>query len=134
MTYRFTVNLPHNQKKVLRISPATPLEQVHQQICAEKRLDPGRHFFLLSSNPSQIVDMQRTVGELGSNEINLASHGKVIDIQVALCSRYLIIKSLKKKIKIIKGICRNFILMRCTCQDKYMYVLHEMHDKSMVHI
>ncbi|XP_069110876.1 protein cordon-bleu-like isoform X3 [Argopecten irradians] len=71
MTYRFTVNLPQSQKKVLRISQTTPLDTVHRQICAEKRLDPVRYIFQLPGEPQGMVDMSRTVGELGSNEINL---------------------------------------------------------------
>lgn len=77
MTYRFTVNLPQNQKKVLRISPATPLEDVHRQICSEKNLDPFRYMFQLSSDPYSKLNMQMTVGELKSNEINLIVAGTV---------------------------------------------------------
>ena len=75
MTYRFTVNLPQNQKKVLRISPATPLEDVHRQICSEKNLDPFRYTFQLPSDPCSKLSMQMTVGEIKSNEINLTGTG-----------------------------------------------------------
>ncbi|XP_021374197.1 titin-like isoform X3 [Mizuhopecten yessoensis] len=79
MTYRFTVNLPQSQKKVLRISQTTPLETVHRQICGEKRLDPAHFIFKLPGDPQGMVDMSRTVGELGNNEINLIARTVTMD-------------------------------------------------------
>ncbi|XP_052094766.1 ankycorbin-like isoform X6 [Mytilus californianus] len=77
MTKRFTVNLPQNQKKVLRISPNTQLEVIRQQICSEKHLDPFRYTFQLPSDPYNNLDMQLTVGDLKSQEINMTGAGTV---------------------------------------------------------
>ncbi|KAJ8313921.1 hypothetical protein KUTeg_008482 [Tegillarca granosa] len=68
MTYRFTINLPNKQKKVLRISPDTTLTDLHKQICDEKHLNPAEYRFQLSGAD---VNMKKTVGDLKSNEINL---------------------------------------------------------------
>jgi hypothetical protein len=76
MTYRFTVNLPHNQKKVLRISPKLTLAEVRQLICKEKNFDPSRYVFLLPSNPNNSLDDSVTVGDLKSSEINFVSIGE----------------------------------------------------------
>ncbi|XP_060594347.1 protein cordon-bleu-like isoform X6 [Ruditapes philippinarum] len=77
MTYRFTVNLPHNQKKVLRISPKLTLAEVRQLICKEKNFDPSRYVFLLPSNPNNSLDDSVTVGDLKSSEINFVSIGMI---------------------------------------------------------
>ncbi|XP_063421758.1 cordon-bleu protein-like 1 isoform X9 [Mytilus trossulus] len=77
MTKRFTVNLPQNQKKVLRISPNTQLEVIRQQICSEKNLDPFRYTFQLPSDPHNNLDMKLTVGDLKSQEINMTGAGTV---------------------------------------------------------
>lgn len=77
MTKRFTVNLPQNQKKVLRISSNTQLEVIRQQICSEKHLDPFRYTFQLPSDPNNNLDMKLTVGDLKSQEINMTGAGTV---------------------------------------------------------
>ncbi|XP_071158095.1 ankycorbin-like isoform X26 [Mytilus edulis] len=77
MTKRFTVNLPQNQKKVLRISSNTQLEVIRQQICSEKHLDPFRYTFQLPSDPYNNLDMKLTVGDLKSQEINMTGAGTV---------------------------------------------------------
>ncbi|VDI11491.1 protein cordon-bleu [Mytilus galloprovincialis] len=77
MTKRFTVNLPQNQKKVLRISSNTQLEVIRKQICSEKHLDPFRYTFQLPSDPYNNLDMKLTVGDLKSQEINMTGAGTV---------------------------------------------------------
>lgn len=76
MTYRFTVNLPHNQKKVLRISPKETLAEVRQIVCKEKGFDPTRYVFKLPSNPTEIVDDLTSVGDLKTSEINFVAVGE----------------------------------------------------------
>ncbi|KAL4221930.1 actin filament network formation [Mactra antiquata] len=73
MTYRFTVNLPHNQKKVLRISPKLTLGEVRQMLCKEKNFDQSRYVFLLPGNTTDSIDDTTTVGDLKSSEINFVS-------------------------------------------------------------
>ncbi|XP_053373421.1 protein cordon-bleu-like isoform X4 [Mercenaria mercenaria] len=77
MTYRFTVNLPHNQKKVLRISPKLTLGEVRQLICKEKNFDPSRYVFLLPGNPNNSLEDSVTVGDLKTSEINFVSIGMI---------------------------------------------------------
>lgn len=74
MTYRFTINLPNKQKKVLRISPDTALTDLHKQICDEKHLNTAEYRFQLSGAD---VNMKKTVGDLKSSEINLINTGKL---------------------------------------------------------
>ena len=70
MTYRFTVNLPHNQKQVLRISPKLTLGDVRLMVCTEKGFDPNRYTFLLPSKPNEALDDLTPVGDLKTSEIN----------------------------------------------------------------
>ncbi|XP_052797230.1 LOW QUALITY PROTEIN: protein cordon-bleu-like [Mya arenaria] len=73
MTYRFTVNLPGNQKEVIRISPKQSLGEVRSIICAKKNFDPTQYLFILPTDPSSSVDDSTSVGDLKSNEINFES-------------------------------------------------------------
>lgn len=76
MTYRFTVNLPQNQKKVLRISPKETLGEVRQIICKEKGFDPSRYVFKLPNNPTDVVEDTTSVGDLKTSEIHFVAIGK----------------------------------------------------------
>ncbi|XP_046336754.2 protein piccolo-like isoform X3 [Haliotis rufescens] len=79
-THRFTVNLPHNQKMVTRISPETNLGQLYAHVCKEKHLDPKRFTFQHPTNHHVNLDLRIiTVGDLKSNEINLIPLGLVAD-------------------------------------------------------
>lgn len=82
MTYRFTVNLPHNQKKVLRISPKETLGEVRQIVCKEKGFDPARYVFKLPSNPTEIVDDLTSVGDLKTSEINFVAVGEYFTVHL----------------------------------------------------
>ncbi|KAK3102241.1 hypothetical protein FSP39_009852 [Pinctada imbricata] len=73
MTKRFTVNLPHSQKKLFRIPPSTTLESLQHQLCQERHFDPARYMFQLPGNPQKELNLQSTVGELNTNEINYIS-------------------------------------------------------------
>ena len=75
MTYRFTVNLPGNQKEVLRISPRQTLAEVRATVCQRKNLNPTHYAFLLPSDPTTPLDDTTTVGDLKSSEINFMSLG-----------------------------------------------------------
>ncbi|XP_056008242.1 nucleolar protein dao-5-like isoform X17 [Ostrea edulis] len=79
MTKRFTVNLPGGQKKVLRISPQSTLEQVRAQLCQERQLEPSHLVFQLPSNPRQQLSLQTTVAELPSSEVNLTGANVMLD-------------------------------------------------------
>jgi hypothetical protein len=70
------VNLPRNQKKLLRIPPSLTLEQVFRSICEEKHFEPSRYVFQLPNNPYTGVDMKATIAELRINEINLIAAGR----------------------------------------------------------
>lgn len=79
MTKRFTVNLPGGQKKVLRISPQSTLEQVRAQLCQERQLDPSRLVFQLPTSPGQQLSLGTTISELPTNEVNLVSANVMLD-------------------------------------------------------
>ena len=81
MTKRFTVNLPGGQKKVLRISPQSTLEQVLTQLSQERQVDSSRVLFQLPSNPQQKLSPQTRISELPTSEVNLisANGGWMID-------------------------------------------------------
>ncbi|KAL5006320.1 hypothetical protein ScPMuIL_015126 [Solemya velum] len=78
VTYRFTVNLPRNQKKVLRISPNTTLEQVYLTVCEERHLDPSHYILEHPATGAPLVNLRATVGDLRINEVNFVS-ASVID-------------------------------------------------------
>ena len=76
MTCRFTVNLPQNQKTVLRISPKLSLGEVRQILCEEKGYDPSRYVFLLPGKQKDVLDDSVTVGDLKSSEISFVLTSK----------------------------------------------------------
>ncbi|KAL3831662.1 hypothetical protein ACJMK2_023386 [Sinanodonta woodiana] len=75
MTYRFTINLPHGQKKVVRMSPKTPLSEIHQTICQERHFDPACYTFQLPQHPDQRLGLHLTLRDLDlkSNELDFVS-------------------------------------------------------------
>ncbi|XP_052248393.1 uncharacterized protein LOC127856309 isoform X2 [Dreissena polymorpha] len=77
MTYRFTVNLPGNQKEVVRISPKETLAEVRAVVCQKKNFDPNNYVFLLPSNPSQPLEDSTCIGDLKTNEIRFESKAVV---------------------------------------------------------
>ncbi|XP_078321244.1 uncharacterized protein LOC144621573 isoform X9 [Crassostrea virginica] len=79
MTKRFTVNLPGGQKKVLRISPQSTLEQVLTQLSQERQVDSSRVLFQLPSNPQQKLSPQTRISELPTSEVNLISANVMLD-------------------------------------------------------
>ncbi|XP_062593976.1 FK506-binding protein 5-like isoform X7 [Saccostrea cucullata] len=79
MTKRFTVNLPGGQKKVLRISPQSTLEQVRAQLCQERQINPSQLVFQLPNNPRQQLGLQTTIAELPTTEVNLISANVMLD-------------------------------------------------------
>ena len=75
MTHRFTVNLPRNQKTVVRISPSMTLEQLQVKICQDKNFDPSRYTFQHAANPQISLSAKTTVAELQCPEINFVPIG-----------------------------------------------------------
>ncbi|KAK3591154.1 hypothetical protein CHS0354_040220 [Potamilus streckersoni] len=79
MTYRFTINLPHGQKKVVRMSPKTALSEIHQTICQERHFDPACYSFQLPQYPDQPLGLHLTLKDLDlkSNELDFVN--QVVD-------------------------------------------------------
>lgn len=79
MTYRLTVNLPHGQKVVRRMSANHPLFELHESVCEEKNLDPNIFVFQLPDKPTSQVNLKYTLQELGliNYELNLVHRAEM---------------------------------------------------------
>ncbi|CAI9720989.1 Hypothetical predicted protein [Octopus vulgaris] len=73
MTYRLTINLPHAQKVVRRMSANHPLHELHQSVCEEKNLDPNVFVLQRPDKPGSVINLKYTLQELGlqQHELNL---------------------------------------------------------------
>lgn len=78
-TFRLQVNLPLNQRMVLRVSPRITLNELKHQICSEKELDFSSHHLVHPAQPDTILDLNATLEVYGWTEISLMSDsGKYI--------------------------------------------------------
>ncbi|ELU04491.1 hypothetical protein CAPTEDRAFT_192230 [Capitella teleta] len=57
VTHRVTVNLPRNQKHVLRVKPSLTLAQIFHQTCDEKNLDPYKYELQHPTDPRATLNM-----------------------------------------------------------------------------
>lgn len=77
-TFRLQVNLPQNQRMVLRVSPRITLDELKKQICSERELDFSSHHLVHPAQPDTILDLNATLDVYGCAEISLMSNsGKV---------------------------------------------------------
>ncbi|GFQ85848.1 cordon-bleu protein-like 1 [Trichonephila clavata] len=78
-TFRLQVNLPHNQRMVLRVSPRITLAELKNQICSEKELDHSNHHLVHPAQPDTILDLNATLEVYGCAEISLMSNSGLRD-------------------------------------------------------
>ncbi|GFU07053.1 cordon-bleu protein-like 1 [Nephila pilipes] len=78
-TFRLQVNLPHNQRMVLRVSPRITLAELKSQICSEKELDHSSHHLVHPAQPDTILDLNATLEVYGCAEISLMSNSGLRD-------------------------------------------------------
>ncbi|KAF8796259.1 Cordon-bleu protein-like 1 like protein [Argiope bruennichi] len=78
-TFRLQVNLPLNQRMVLRVSPRITLAELKSQICAEKELDHSSHHLVHPAQPDTILDLNATLEVYGCAEISLMSNSGLRD-------------------------------------------------------
>ncbi|KFM65831.1 hypothetical protein X975_16790, partial [Stegodyphus mimosarum] len=78
-TFRLQVNLPHNQRMVLRVSPRTTLAELKSQICSEKELDHSSHHLVRPAQPDTVLDLNATLEVYGCAEISLMSSAGLQD-------------------------------------------------------
>ncbi|GIY02479.1 hypothetical protein CDAR_369882 [Caerostris darwini] len=78
-TFRLQVNLPLNQRMVLRVSPRITLAELKSQICSEKELDHSNHHLVRPSQPDTILDLNATLEVYGCAEISLMSNAGLRD-------------------------------------------------------
>ncbi|XP_035234098.1 cordon-bleu protein-like 1 isoform X2 [Stegodyphus dumicola] len=78
-TFRLQVNLPHNQRMVLRVSPRTTLAELKSQICSEKELDQSSHHLVRPAQPDTVLDLNATLEVYGCAEISLMSSAGLQD-------------------------------------------------------
>ncbi|GAB1598279.1 uncharacterized protein LOC115210393 isoform X1 [Argonauta hians] len=71
MTYRLTINLPHAQKVVRRMSANHPLHELHQSVCEEKNLDPNVFVLQRPDKPGAMINLKYTLQELGLQQYEL---------------------------------------------------------------
>ncbi|KAG8197449.1 hypothetical protein JTE90_014931 [Oedothorax gibbosus] len=78
-TFRLQVNLPHNQRMVLRVSPRTTLSELKGQICREKELERATHHLVHPAQPDTVLDLNATLEVYGCAEISLMSNSGLRD-------------------------------------------------------
>ncbi|CRK88063.1 CLUMA_CG001848, isoform A [Clunio marinus] len=70
-TFRVTVYLPKNQLYVERIGAKTKLSTLMERICENKHLIADKVEFRHPGDMSQVFDNDKTIGEVGLNELKL---------------------------------------------------------------
>lgn len=70
-TFRVTVYLPKNQLYVERIGAKTKLATLMEKISENKHLTPDKYEFRHPGDMSQVFDTEKTIGEVGLNELKL---------------------------------------------------------------
>lgn len=70
-TFRVTVYLPKNQLYVERIGAKTKLKKLMDDICENKLLQADQYEFRHPGDLSQAFDNEKTIGEVGLNELKL---------------------------------------------------------------
>ncbi|XP_054712349.1 cordon-bleu protein-like 1 isoform X3 [Uloborus diversus] len=108
-TFRLQVNLPHNQRMVLRVSPRITLAELKNQICSEKELDHSTHHLVHPAQPDTVLDLNATLEVYGCAEISLMSNSGLRDSIRSTSTNFFVyqgprIEEEKKK----KGILRLF--------------------------
>lgn len=83
-TFRLQVNLPHNQRMVLRVSPRITLAELKSQICADKELDHAAHHLVHPAQPDTILDLNATLDVYGCAEITLMSNSGTSSVSFIL--------------------------------------------------
>ena len=76
MTKRMTVNLPRNQKAVLRVNPNITLAELYKMICMEKSLDPYKYELRHPTHPDEPLNMASPLQNYGITEITVVTIGK----------------------------------------------------------
>lgn len=73
ITNRLAVNLPKNQKMVLRIKPQSTLAEIFKMICSERNLDPYKHELRHPTQPNMALNMANSLASYRINEITVVS-------------------------------------------------------------
>ena len=73
MTQRLTVNLPHSQKMMMRISPQMTLAEIFQLICSEKNLDPYKYELRHPTSPNEALNMASPLNTYRLTAINIVN-------------------------------------------------------------
>ena len=75
------MNLPRNQKTVLRVSPQASLAEIFKQVVSDKNLDPYKHELRHSTQPDVALNMASPLGMYQLTEISLVNiAGRLNDI------------------------------------------------------
>lgn len=70
-TFRLQINLPLQQKMVLRVSPKQTLQDVLLEVCQEKSLDVTLHTLRNPRQPGRPLDLSHALADQQTNELNL---------------------------------------------------------------
>ncbi|XP_076326733.1 uncharacterized protein LOC143233843 isoform X10 [Tachypleus tridentatus] len=102
-TFRLQVKLPRNQLTVLRVSPKMTLAEVKRIVCSDKNLDINNYHLVRPSQPNNVLDLNITLANYGSTEINLLSN-KSITTNIYSSATDLIAYSTREDERTKKGI------------------------------
>ena len=72
-TFRLQINLPLQQKMVLRVSPRQTLHDVLLEICQEKSLDVTQHTLRNPRDRERTLDLSHALADEQTNELTLMS-------------------------------------------------------------
>lgn len=78
-TMLVNLDLPREEKTVLRVSPSLTLAQLLLHVCERRNLDPRRHWFDLPATPESLAD--KTLQQLKLNTLRVVETG----VCVCLC-------------------------------------------------
>ncbi|CAH1789118.1 unnamed protein product [Owenia fusiformis] len=84
VTNRLVVNLPRNQKMIMRISHASTLAEIFRRICEEKNLDPYKYELQHPKNRDEPLNMARPLAEYNINEITVVNIKASADVRKPL--------------------------------------------------
>lgn len=72
MTHRVIINLPHNQKHVVRVRPDIPLIDLFRMAIEHRSLDPDRHEMRHPTQPQVVLDLAAPLSRYGVTEVIVA--------------------------------------------------------------
>ena len=73
-TLLLTVELPNDERTVVRVSPLLTLKELLVYVCEKRNLDPSRHWFALPATEESVAG--KTLEQLKINSITVICKGQ----------------------------------------------------------